>query len=99
AGPDRRGYYSFDVGPWHLISLNSNVPATTGSTQDLWLRADLSANLDKRCGLAYWHHPVFSSGPHGNDPTMAGIWQTLRFRCRRSVGRPRSRLRAVWTAR
>jgi calcineurin-like phosphoesterase family protein len=77
AGPDRRGYYSFDVGAWHLISLNSNIPATPGSAQDLWLRTDLSANLDKRCVLAYWHHPVFSSGPHGNDPTMAGIWQTL----------------------
>jgi len=77
AGPDRRGYYSFNAGAWHLISLNSNVPATPGSAQDLWLRADLSANLDKRCVLAYWHHPVFSSGPHGNDPTMAGIWQTL----------------------
>jgi calcineurin-like phosphoesterase family protein len=77
AGPDQRGYYSFDVGAWHLISLNSNIPATPGSAQDLWLRADLTANLDKRCVLAYWHHPVFSSGPHGNDPTMAGIWQTL----------------------
>lgn len=77
AGPDRRGYFSFDLGAWHLISLNSNIPATPGSAQDLWLRADLSANVGKRCVLAYWHHPVFSSGPHGNDPTMAGIWQTL----------------------
>ncbi len=77
AGADRRGYYSFDVGAWHLISLNSNVLATPGSAQDLWLRADLGANIDKRCVLAYWHHPVFSSGPHGNDPTMADIWQTL----------------------
>jgi hypothetical protein len=77
AGSDRRCYYSFVVGAWHLISLNSNIPATPGSAQDLWLRTDLSANLDKRCVLAYWHHPVFSSGPHGNDPTMAGIWQTL----------------------
>lgn len=78
AGPDRRGYYSFDLGSWHIVSLNSNIDAVAGSPQQTWLRADLAAHRGQRCTLAYWHHPVFSSSSvHGNDPKMADIWQTL----------------------
>jgi acid phosphatase type 7 len=78
AGPDRRGYYSFDLGSWHIISLNSNVDMATGSAQDLWLRADLAANRSKKCTLAYWHHPRFSSSNnHGNDVRSAGAWKAL----------------------
>lgn len=77
AGPDRRGYYSFDTGGWHFISLNSNADAGVGSAQYAWLQADLAANSDTLCALAYWHHPVFSSGPHGNDRRMADVFQLL----------------------
>jgi hypothetical protein len=77
AGPDRRGYYSFDVGGWHFISLNSNVDAGVGSAQYAWLQSDLAANPDTLCTLAYWHHPVFSSGPHGNNPHMSELLKLL----------------------
>jgi calcineurin-like phosphoesterase family protein len=76
AGPSGRGYYSYNRGAWHIISLNSNIPANAGSVQEQWLRADLAANRTL-CTLAYWHHPLFSSGEHGNDPTMHDIWQAL----------------------
>jgi hypothetical protein len=78
AGGGRKGYYSYDVGTWHMVSLNSNVDAQTGSEQDRWLRLDLQAHKSSRCVLAYWHHPVFSSSAgHGNDPKMADLWKTL----------------------
>ena len=77
AGPPGRGYYSYNRGAWHIISLNSNIPAEAGSTQEQWLRTDLAAN-PTLCTLAYWHHPLFSSGgEHGNDPKMRDIWQTI----------------------
>ena len=77
AGPDRRGYYSFDLGGWHFVSLNSNADATVGSAQYTWLQADLAAATDSLCTIAYWHHPVFTSGPHGNDRRMADMFQLL----------------------
>jgi hypothetical protein len=77
AGPDRRGYYSYDLGAWHFISLNSNADASVGSPQYTWLRRDLAASSSVLCTLAYWHHPVFSSGPHGNDARMAEIYRLL----------------------
>jgi acid phosphatase type 7 len=80
AGPRDKGYYSFDLGAWHLVALNSNCPeiggCEEGSAQELWLRADLAAS-SASCMLAYWHHPLFSSGAHGSNPRMAAIWQTL----------------------
>jgi hypothetical protein len=76
AGPDRRGYYSFDLGAWHIISLNSNIPVGAGSPQEKWLRADLAAH-QAVCTLAIWHHPLFSSGPHGNNTRMKDLWQAL----------------------
>ncbi len=78
AGDPARGYYSTDFGDWHLIALNSNLPMTAGSAQEAWLRADLLANAGKRCKLAYWHHPRFSSSDgHGSDPLSAAIWDAL----------------------
>lgn len=78
AGPDRRGYYSYDLGGWHIISLNSNIDAAFGSEQEKWLRADLTSHRDMRCTLAYWHHPLFSSSSvHGSDPKMADLFRTL----------------------
>jgi acid phosphatase type 7 len=77
------GYYSFDLGPWHLIALNSNCEAAMlggcgeGSAQLHWLEEDLRKN-DKACALAYWHHPRFSAGTlHGSDTSVAPFWQAL----------------------
>lgn len=77
AGPSGRGYYSYDLGNWHIVSLNSNVSMSKGSAQEKWLRADLAASK-KQCTLAYWHHPRFSSGTrHGNFSAAKPIWQAL----------------------
>lgn len=76
AGPAGRGYYSYDLGGWHVVVLNSTGDVGRGSAQERWLRADLAAH-PARCTLAYWHHPRFSSGPHGNSAKMADLWRTL----------------------
>jgi len=76
AGPKGRGYYSFNLGSWHIISLNSNIAADANSAQVQWLAADLASN-PAACTLAYWHHPLFSSGPHGDDPMMKTVWDVL----------------------
>jgi len=80
AGDPRKGYYSFDVGRWHLIALNSNCSAVggcgAGSLQEQWLRRDLAAHR-AACTLAYWHHPRFSSGSHGSDSTYEAFWRAL----------------------
>jgi acid phosphatase type 7 len=77
AGPSGRGYYSYDLGSWHIVSLNSSVSMSRGSAQEQWLRADLAAST-KQCTLAYWHHPRFSSGTkHGNFSAAQPIWQAL----------------------
>jgi hypothetical protein len=77
AGPDQRGYYSFDLGAWHIISLNSEIDAGPDSAQAQWLATDLAAH-PAVCTLAYWHKPIFSSGSvHGNDPHMRPIWSIL----------------------
>jgi 3',5'-cyclic AMP phosphodiesterase CpdA len=81
AGQPGKGWYSFDLGRWHLVALNSNCDAVggcqPGSEQDRWLRADLAAH-PARCTLAFWHHPRFSSGTtHGSDPAVGGLWVAL----------------------
>ncbi len=77
AGPPGRGYYSYDLGDWHIVSLNSNISMNAGSQQEVWLRADL-ATSSKQCTLAYWHHPRFSSGVmYGNHPSTQPLWQAL----------------------
>ena len=79
AGPPGRGYYSYDLGAWHLISLNSNcgiVSCAAGSPQESWLKADLQSHPTS-CTLAYWHHPRFSSGGHGNDIKTTPLWNDL----------------------
>lgn len=80
AGDPGTGYYAYDLGAWHIVVINSNCePAggcQAGSPQEAWLRADLAAHpVD--CTLAYWHHPRFSSGPHGGTDEMRAIWQAL----------------------
>jgi alkaline phosphatase len=81
AGQRGQGYYSYDLGAWHVIVLNSNCDEIggcgTGSAQGKWLRADLAAH-PAACTLAYWHHPLFSSGKeHGGDAAMRPAWQLL----------------------
>jgi acid phosphatase type 7 len=79
AGPAGRYWYSYDLGSWHVVVLNSNcrfVGCRAGGAQERWLRADL-ARHQTECTLAYWHHPRFSSGLHGSDPTVAPLWRTL----------------------
>ena len=81
AGEPGKGYYSYDLGRWHVVALNSNCEfvaggCAAGSPQDQWLRGDLAAH-PARCTLAYWHHPRFSSGKNGSDATMQPLWQTL----------------------
>ena len=68
AGPRGLGYYSYDRGNWHLVALNSN---TITAAELVWLKSDLDANT-KPCLAAYWHHPLYSSGNHGNDPNDEG---------------------------
>ena len=79
AGRPSRGFYAYRLGSWRVIVLNSNcsqVACTAGSAQLQWLRAELRAH-PSACTLAYWHHPRFSSGPHGPDATMAPLWNAL----------------------
>lgn len=80
AGDPRRGYYSYDLGEWHIVALNSNCAAIggcgAGSPQETWLRADLAAH-PATCTLAYWHQARFSSGSHGSDAAFADLWRAL----------------------
>lgn len=76
AGPPGLGYYSFELGEWHAIALNSLVPVNDGSAQAQWLRADLAANHSK-CTIAYWHHPLFTSGPNRSQTQMRDFWRIL----------------------
>jgi hypothetical protein len=80
AGPGRRGYYSYSLGAWHIVSLNSFIDADRHSPQTEWLRKDLADNRTA-CTLAYWHIPVFSSGAHGgevqNAMHMLEVWRVL----------------------
>ena len=76
AGTRGQGYYSYDVGDWHIVALNSALPMGAGTPQEQWLQADLASSA-KTCTLAYWHVPRFSSGHHGSDMRSAAIWRVL----------------------
>ncbi len=80
AGTFGEGWYSYNIGTWHLIALNSNCRyiggCKPGSPEVRWLQADLEAH-PARCTLAYWHHPRFSSGRHGDSTNMTPIWMVL----------------------
>ena len=79
AGVAGEGWYSFDLGAWHLVALNSNctiVGCGRGSEQYAWLEEDLASDRSD-CTLAFWHAPRFSSGPHGPDPTVTPFWRLL----------------------
>lgn len=80
AGIAGKGYYAYNLGTWRIYALNSNCAAVGGcgatSPQSKWLKADLAAN-PRRCVLAYWHHPLFSSGAHGNHSSVRPFWDVL----------------------
>lgn len=81
AGDSAAGYYSYELGGWHVVALNSNCWAVggchPGSPQEQWLREDLAAH-PAPCTVAYWHHPLFSSGiEHGGLPEVRPLWQAL----------------------
>ena len=81
AGDRSKGYYSYDLGAWHIVALNSMCENVGGceatSPMVTWLKKDL-ADHPKECTLALWHHPVFSSGSeHGSDPKMIPSWDAL----------------------
>jgi trimeric autotransporter adhesin len=76
AGDPTKGYYSYDLGAWHLIVINRYVDMSAGSPQEQWLRADLASH-NNVCTLAYWHQPRFSSGGNGSDLSTQPIWQAL----------------------
>ena len=86
AGRRGAGYYSFDLGRWHVVALNSacggpEPPASApscalGSPQESWLRKDLAAH-PVECTLAVLHHPLVSSGVIGVNPSAPPLWQAL----------------------
>jgi hypothetical protein len=82
AGARGKGWYSYDVGSWHLIALNGeaegcpHVSCSAGSEQESWLRADLAAH-PAQCTLAYWHVPKFSSTEPNNAPLFQTFWNDL----------------------
>jgi hypothetical protein len=76
SGPLGDGYYSFKVGDWHAVALNSNLAVGSSSPQAAWLRSDLLASRS-RCTIAYWHHPLFTSGPNGDTQSMREFWRIL----------------------
>lgn len=77
AGDPASGYYSYVLGAWHIVVLNSNIDISPSSQQLAWLRADLAASTAK-CTLAYWHHPRFTSGrAHGSSNNLRPAWRLL----------------------
>lgn len=76
AGDRGKGYYSYDLGAWHIIALNSMIDAGPSSPQGKWLTRDLAKNR-RFCTLAYFHHPRFSSGPHHTSARAEQLWSAL----------------------
>ena len=81
AGNPYKGYYSYDLGEWHVVALNSMCEKVGGcgptSPMLAWLKNDLASN-PKACTIAYFHHPLFSSGSeHGNQTKMRATWNVL----------------------
>jgi alkaline phosphatase len=82
AGSPSKGYYSYDIGEWHAVALNSEIVVNglfseaDRAAQLEWLAEDLKANA-KKCTVAYWHHPRFSSGWHGSDRRLGSFWEVL----------------------
>ena len=85
AGPVGKGFYSFDLGVWHIVALNTNCDApglggcASGSPEETWLRRDLGEHPNA-CIIAFGHHALFSSGlfkRHAVHPELKQLWQDL----------------------
>ncbi|HXV85058.1 MAG TPA: PKD domain-containing protein [Gemmatimonadales bacterium] len=77
AGEPGKGYYSYQLGAWHVVVLNSSIDMSATSAQLAWLRQDLAAS-DARCTAAYWHHPRFTSTTRSDDTTLPrAAWEAL----------------------
>ena len=76
AGARSKGYYSYTLGSWRVVALNSSVPHGSGSAQLAWLKNVLAANTSI-CTLAYWHEPRWSSGRHGSNTSVAPLWKAV----------------------
>ena len=85
AGDAKKGYYSYDLGAWHVVVLNTNCSISSlggceaGSPEEIWLREDLAAHRDS-CVVAYGHYALFSSGilsKHSRHKELRAFWQAL----------------------
>jgi len=82
AGTAGQGYYSYAVGTWHVIVINSEFIVNSGFPESVrkaqmdWVANELKTNK-ALCTIAYWHHPRFSSGWHGNNAKLQPLWQLL----------------------
>ena len=76
AGPRGLGYYAFTEGAWRIIALNSEISMAPGSPQQQWLRNELTTTRSL-CTLAYWHRPLFTSGPNFPQQDVRPLWLTL----------------------
>jgi hypothetical protein len=76
-----KGYYSYDRGSWHIVALNSNCNKVGGcektSPQGKWLRSNLANATNKQCTLAYFHHPLYSTGNNIPNPNVKPLWRIL----------------------
>src|ERR687897_778759 len=83
AGEPDEGYYSYELGSWHLVALNSNcgegeIRCGPGSPLGRWLKEDLAANDEESCTLAYFHHPLFTSGAYRPGiERVERLWEIL----------------------
>jgi hypothetical protein len=78
AGEPGLGYYSYNLGSWHIVALNSNcdiIACGKNSYEVQWLREDLQKN-QTLCTLLYWHHPRFGSGIEGSVGLVSSFWRT-----------------------
>ena len=76
AGEPGKGYYSYELGGWHVVALNTELPEQARAEQERWLREDLKAH-PARCTLAYMHRPLFSSGLGRDNTGVKPLWEAL----------------------
>jgi acid phosphatase type 7 len=82
------GWYSYNLGSWHLISLNIECYSQPGGCSDkgtwfaaetAWLKQDLEENHSP-CTLAYWHQPTYSATDSlTQEGITAGIWWQMLY--------------------
>lgn len=76
AGAPGRGYYSYRLGAWLVVALDTNVAIGSGSPQYEWLRTELQSST-AQCTVVYGHHPLFSSGPNGGSDRVRAVWDLM----------------------